>query len=184
MATYMDTLVSKYGEFWEFKELEGDFSKLKVFDKMFNDFKKIIKENDVNIFMSDHFVLRLVQSSLSKEDTQSMLISFVTKYVDKKEAEVEIYPAKDGRFEAKDFYGKWFLVFKDHGNKIDFISAGIPGERKRTAHKNINHDMNNDQKRSYFDNKPKQKQNSRKKHSSNNRRKPKNTGKSNRRTKY
>lgn len=151
--TYMDMLKQTYGGFWEFKEYGTDMNKLKVFHKTAEEFKALLNANGINIKIAPHFILRSVQSSMSPAVFKNMLLSFVYKYLDKKEAEAELYPAADGRFELKGFYESFFLVFKDHGNRIDFISCGVPGERTRSCKKGNFTNLSNNEKKSYLDNK-------------------------------
>ncbi len=153
MASYMDTLNRVYGEFWEFKQSDLNMDKLKVFHKMIQIFVEEGKKEGFNFHISPHFILRATQSSFTREVFLKLLNDFKAKYCLKNNStQVEIYPAADNRLEAKEWYGKWFLVFKDHGNRIDFISSGIPGERKKAGFVNK---MSNDQKRDFFDNKNK-----------------------------
>lgn len=148
MATYMDTLKKVYGGFWEFEQSGMNMDKLKVFHKFIQQFVEVSKEEGFNFHISPHFVLRATQSSFTKENFEKLLNDFKAKYCFKNNnAQVEIYPAADNRSEAKEWYGKWFLVFKDHGYRIDLISSGIPGERKKSGFINK---MSNDSKKEFF----------------------------------
>ncbi len=148
MASYLDTLKKVYGGFWEFEQKDMNMDKLKVFHKLVSTFVEESKKEGFNFHISPHFILRATQSSFTKENLLSLLNDFKAKYCLKNHStQVEVYPAADGRLEAKEWYGKWFLVFKDHGHRIDFISSGIPGERKKSGYINK---MSNEQKKEHF----------------------------------
>ncbi len=149
MATYMDTLKNVYGGFWEFEQAGMNMDKLKVFHKLVLAFVEVNKTEGFNFHISPHFILRATQSSFTKEFFEKMLNDFKAKYCLKNNStQVEVYPAADNRLEAKEWYGKWFLVFKDHGYRIDLISSGIPGERKKAGYA-VN-SMSNESKKEFF----------------------------------
>jgi len=158
-------------KYWEFYEIEIPEKKYNDIIELFSYFEKKLKEElntfNLNIknpfYISPHAIIRIMQSELSINDINDILNATIKAhiyYINKTLKENGFIHKYKTMFVALDRielrHKDIFIVFKTREennilNRLDIISLGVPGKRKRNLYKIKGwENFTNEEKKNYF----------------------------------
>jgi len=157
-------------EYWELYEIKTDMNRVKKILELlsfFEDFhKKHISSLNIknSLYLSPHFIIRMSQSDITYRtiiNTLKIITKIHVEGINNVEVSFgtnngfNVLKMPDNRIEINNF--EIFIVFKIRKeefylNRLDLISIGIPGERRRNSRKpNGWDDMTHKEKMTFLD---------------------------------